>query len=217
MQPNDLEDEPRHVDVRKLIDIKVDASYARTSILGFIEILRPKGDGYVNSGDESNDLGIQKVSQSSHGNTPEAPSNRRHENQNLLWPGNSLSDTVPSEQPQVQHPIQQDHSLSSLNPSMHSRASANDEYHQSLEQTEIAGPLQPQDQPLPQFQDQDITERWTLDPYYPFFDQTMLDLFPNGEMPDLSQLETELVGLDYFEPGTWNEASFGTSTAGEKV
>lgn len=58
-----------------------------------------------------------------------------------------------------------------------------------------------------QASNQDVTERLTLNPYYPFFDQTMLDLFPNGEMPDLSQLDADLGSLDFFELEGWKTGS----------
>lgn len=35
----------------------------------------------------------------------------------------------------------------------------------------------------------------------------MLDLFPDGEMPDLSHFETSLLSLDYFELEDWNMSS----------
>ena len=58
---------------------------------------------------------------------------------------------------------------------------------------------------------QGVTERLTLDPYYPFFDQTMLDLFPYGEMPDLSQFDADLGDLDFFELEGWNAGSTNPS------
>lgn len=39
----------------------------------------------------------------------------------------------------------------------------------------------------------------TLDVYQPFFDPAMLDLFPNGDIPDLSDFDHSPLDLDYFE------------------
>ncbi len=55
----DLEDEPKNIDIKKLVDFKINAADARTSILGFTEILRSKDHGYANPGEENDDLGIQ--------------------------------------------------------------------------------------------------------------------------------------------------------------
>lgn len=35
----------------------------------------------------------------------------------------------------------------------------------------------------------------------------MLGLFPNGEMPDISQLETAPINLDYFDIEGWSNAT----------
>jgi hypothetical protein len=45
-----------------------------------------------------------------------------------------------------------------------------------------------------------------VDILYPFFDPEMLNLFPNGEMPDLAQFETSPISLDYFEIEGWKKA-----------
>lgn len=39
----------------------------------------------------------------------------------------------------------------------------------------------------------------TLDIFQPLLDPEMLDLFPNGELPDLSAFDTSSLNLDHFE------------------
>ncbi|KIW93881.1 uncharacterized protein Z519_05196 [Cladophialophora bantiana CBS 173.52] len=211
MLPNTLEDEPRYIDIRKLVDFKVNASHARASILGFIDILRPKGDGVVDSGDETKDLGIEQATvghdlatRSSIHDDP------MYDLQSALirqQPGEDSPVALPSDFPQTcEHLRGSDSNVNHV--SSHPEINVNQTQHQQQgeawpqhNQADIGfGP------PFPP-QGQGVTERLTLDPYYPFFDQTMLDLFPNGEMPDLSQLDTELSNLEYFDVEHWNAGS----------
>jgi hypothetical protein len=55
-----LENEPKYLNGRKLTDIKMVTTYARTSILEFTGILRSKNGGYAKPGEENIDLGIPK-------------------------------------------------------------------------------------------------------------------------------------------------------------
>lgn len=210
-QANELEDEPRHLDIRRLVDFKVNASYARISILGFIDILRPKGDGFVNSGDESNDLGIQRATAddswemeqsalSSHAHDRRSGPTQVEQRDNggpALPPTSEIGQGRTQDFNAVMFPT--------VNQGL-GQYHAPEESRYQHGQTE---PLRPQGS---LDYGQDVTERLTLDPYYPFFDQAMLDLFPNGEMPELSQLEADLVDLDYFEVQDWMG---GTTDAGE--
>jgi hypothetical protein len=74
------------------------------------------------------------------------------------------------------------------------------QHQQQQQQNDLLYSLAPYDynQPVP--------EGPSLDVARPFFDPTMLDLFPNGEMPDLSHFETSLSSLDYYELDDWNTA-----------
>lgn len=52
-----------------------------------------------------------------------------------------------------------------------------------------------------------------LDVFHPLFDPQMLELFPDGELPDLALLETSSLNLDYLDITDWNStaASIGGS------
>jgi hypothetical protein len=49
-------------------------------------------------------------------------------------------------------------------------------------------------------------ESQTLHSFNPFFDPEMLGLLPNGDIPDLSQFESNPLNLDYFEIEGWETA-----------
>ncbi|EXJ67739.1 uncharacterized protein A1O5_09085 [Cladophialophora psammophila CBS 110553] len=211
MLPNTLEDEPRYIDIRKLVDFKVNASHARASILGFIDILRPKGDGVVDSGDETKDLGIEQATvERDMATRSPIHDDPMHDLQSALIRQQPREDSpvaLPSDFPQTREYLRGTDSSVNHVPTQ-PEINVNQTQHQQQgepwpqhNQADIGfGP------PFP-LQGQGVTERLTLDPYYPFFDQTMLDLFPNGEMPDLSQLDTELSNLEYFDVEGWNAGS----------
>ena len=48
-------------------------------------------------------------------------------------------------------------------------------------------------------------EYQTLDVFQPFSDPAMLDLFPKGDIPDLSEFDTNLLDVDYFELEGWTD------------
>lgn len=54
-----LENEPKHLDISKLTSFRVTSTHAQASILEFTGFLRSREDGYVNAGEEVNDLGIR--------------------------------------------------------------------------------------------------------------------------------------------------------------
>ncbi|KPI35905.1 uncharacterized protein AB675_10409 [Cyphellophora attinorum] len=58
--PPSLENEPRHANVRGLTDFKVEALYARVSILEFLGILRKGPSNFTEPGQETTDLGIKE-------------------------------------------------------------------------------------------------------------------------------------------------------------
>lgn len=43
----------------------------------------------------------------------------------------------------------------------------------------------------------------TLDIFQPFYDPAMLDLFPNGDIPDLSQFDVSPLNFECFEIDAW--------------
>ncbi|OQV00209.1 Fungal specific transcription factor domain-containing protein [Cladophialophora immunda] len=205
---NTLEDEPRHIDIRKLVDFKVNASHARASILGFIDILRPKGDGFVDSGDENKDLGIElgtvRNDLPTRSSIHDGPMYDLHsgliqqeplENSPVALQSGfaQTTDSLRGSETNVNHgPAQLEINVNQA------------QYQQQAEPLPQPNQFDIESAPLFQLQDQGVTERLTLDPCYPFFDQTMLDLFPNGEMPDLSQLETDPNYLEYFGLEGWD-------------
>lgn len=58
--PPSLDDEPRYTDVRGLTDFKIEALYARVSILTFLGILQKGSSSFADPGQENTDLGIQQ-------------------------------------------------------------------------------------------------------------------------------------------------------------
>lgn len=194
------------MDVKKLIDFKINATYARTSILGFVEILRSKGDGFADRGDESKDLGIQDDSFQSPSQSRQTTSNNREERMNTV-PGSSNGGALytlihtdsTSAQNRLQTSILSDSSAYQQTAALHFAQDQRQE--DQLQQADRLYSLAPNEFT------ENGSEQQSLDVCRPFFDPTMLDLFPNGEMPDLSHFETSLLSLDYFELDDWNKAS----------
>lgn len=58
--PPSLDDEPRYTDVRGLTGFKIEALYARVSILAFLGILKKGSSSFADPGQENTDLGIQQ-------------------------------------------------------------------------------------------------------------------------------------------------------------
>ena len=204
-----MEDEPRNIEIRNLVEFKVNASHAHASILGHIDILRPKGSGFVDSGDEIQDLGIQPPTQEGQSQTRRSASDDTRER---------LQTDPSRQQPRGTSPVaacpivgQIDGHVQEPNRDInHTSQQINTNERQHQRQEELWHQHSQADLGFAhstQAPNQDVTERLTLNPYYPFFDQTMLDLFPNGEMPDLSQLDADLGSLDFFELEGWNAGS----------
>lgn len=58
--PPALDNEPRYTDVRGLTSFKIEALYARVSILAFLGILKKGSSSFADPGQETTDLGIQQ-------------------------------------------------------------------------------------------------------------------------------------------------------------
>ena len=211
-----LEDEPRNTEIRKLVDVNVNASHAHASILGFIDILRSKESGFVDSGDEIQDLGIQPLTQECQLQMARSDSldgtesqqtgpSRRQARENS--PVAAYLDAIhpPSYMQEPNRDI--NHTSHPINPDERPNQRQKEPWHQQSQ-------TDPEYERSIQALNPEVTERLTLNPYYPFFDQPMLDLFPNGEMPDLSQLDAELGSLDFFELDGWNA---GLTDPGEEL
>ena len=197
------------MEIRKLVDFKVNASRAHASILGFIDILRPTGSGFVDSGDEIQDLGIQPLTQEGQSQMRRSASDDRM--------GRLQTDSS-RQQPRENSPVAARPDGIQIRGYMQE---ANRDINHTSQQIIIdERQLQRQEELWHQHSqtdlgfahsiqapNQDVTDRLTLNPYYPFFDQTMLNLFPNGEMPDLSQLDADLGSLDFFELEGWKPGS----------
>lgn len=59
--PPALDNEPRYTDVRGLTGFKIEALYARVSILAFLGILKKGSSSFADPGQETTDLGIQQT------------------------------------------------------------------------------------------------------------------------------------------------------------
>ncbi len=198
------------MDIKKLIDFKINAAYARTSILGFIEILRSKGDGYPKPGEESKDLGIQDDGIQSLSQTRQTTLNNRKESTKAVQEQNNGGELYI-----LPHPGPAPTQSRLQNPSRPSSSLSQQTAHLQFTQEQCQQELQPQAELLyalaPHEVNQLGTEQRSLDVCRPFFDPAMLDLFPDGEMPDLSQFETIPLSLDYFELEDWNITSTNPS------
>lgn len=190
----DLEDEPKNIDVRNLIGFKINAVDARMSILGFTEILRSKDHGYVNSGEENNDLTIQdQIDENVQQQIPEnAPID--YENGNEVGPNTDTTEATDMDR--------RERDLSSLSSvllhpaeSLHLISNQCDPNHQS--QTH-APPSSFTNEPSLSGIEQQPYDVWP-----PFFHPTMLDVLPDSEMLNLPQVDLSSIDLDYFEPENW--------------
>jgi hypothetical protein len=169
--PPHLDDEPKNVDISKLVSFEIRAAYARASIIGFVEVLRSKGDGYSIPGQETKDLGIEESSEqrpSIHTEDARVPSSAKD---------------FPSRPLPAIHDIVHD-----LRLPQHTDSPFQDQTQDWRLQSDISAlPPSVTDYLIPEGQMLDVCE--------PFLDPTMLDLFPNGEIPDLSHLEPGILPL----------------------
>jgi hypothetical protein len=59
--PPTLDNEPKYIDVRRLTSFKIEALYARVSILAFLGILQKGASSFADPGQETTDLGIRQT------------------------------------------------------------------------------------------------------------------------------------------------------------
>ncbi|KIX06345.1 uncharacterized protein Z518_04321 [Rhinocladiella mackenziei CBS 650.93] len=181
-----LEDEPKNMDIGKFLDFKIRARYARTSILGFVEILRSQGDGFVEAGEECNDLGIQdgdsqnlqQMGQRPSGNSEAAASVVLEQRDEVELPVPLFPPSASS-----QSRLPDLCSTSASTPLKTSWPPAHENTWQETGRLEEQFPAR-----LPNASAAE--EPQSFDLCHPFFDPALLDLFPDGEMPDLGQFET---------------------------
>ncbi|KAK5707399.1 hypothetical protein LTR17_020742 [Elasticomyces elasticus] len=169
-----LEDEPRNADITKLLNFKVKATHARTSILGFVDILRVQGEGYVKQGEETTDLGIEDddmlraphlSSNTSIATNPDRTKQTVREN--ALSQHSHLGDDI------LPHQV----NINTIpNPPTAERRSCTQLSHTELNNTFGASDAAHLEM-----------EQQSFDVVPPFFDPPLLDIFPDGEVPDLSQ------------------------------
>lgn len=197
-----------------------------------MEILRSKGDGYADRGDENQDLGIQEndMRSLSQSRRTGSISNNREDSPisvpgssdgggglyNLLYTESTSAQQGPHNatlRPSSPSALQQPATTIGTATSAHPYFSQYQRQESPIQQqgqldllysfssAPNNGVTQNQQSLVPD-------EQESLEVCRPFFDPTMLDLFPNGEMPDLSHFETSLLNVDYFElgdgDGDWN-------------
>ena len=176
--PSILEGEPKHSTIAALTSFRRSAAHTRTSILEFMGILRPEGDGYVRPGDEC-DLRAE------HENFATGPSSRASANPdpNNQDPEIGSNDTIPMGQ--LQHganmttaaPREPDVS-SAVGHLDTSQFQSNGQYRpEFLSFLGVAGSNQ-----------LDLGYE-TQDTFNPFFDLQPVSFFQDLEMPDLSQFD----------------------------
>ncbi|KAK4889551.1 hypothetical protein LTR27_011629 [Elasticomyces elasticus] len=185
-----LDDEPRNADITKLLNFKVKATHARTSILGFVDILRVQGEGYVKQGEETTDLGIQDddVLREPHSSIEIGPS-RTKQTQGV----DALSQHSHVGDENLPHPINV-HTIPKT-------PTAELNYCTQPPNTESNSTFGPADAGRLEMEQQ------RFDVVHPFFDPALLDIFPDGEVPDLSQFGSLPMSLTDIQLGDWTTAS----------
>jgi hypothetical protein len=211
-----LEDEPRNADITKLLNFRVNAVHARTSILGFVDILRAQGEGYRREGEESIDLGIQDHETENHPQGAHVASDSNEDATNAVpqfkqshpfMP--SLSIPVPSQS------VSQVAGLGSGSLSQQTSEHAihaihNHTAHELRPHTERSH-TEPANDSIPLNTGHFDHEQQRFDVAHPFFDPAMLELLPGGELPDLSQYEPLPMSLYDVEIGDWTMTSVESS------
>lgn len=195
------------VDIQKLAGNKFNAKYARTSILEFNAVLRRKDGGLSNSEQVPKNLGIEdEVSGGgSRARSLESPSDG--------YEGKAGWQIQPAKK-RTEVNINKAETFAEES-ALHSnqQASANAFLRALPSNSEAQVSQLDGSQYLPdtpnvfssQHQDPPELEYQTLDVFQPFSDPAMLDLFPKGDIPDLSEFDTNPLDLDYFELEGWED------------
>ena len=174
-----------------MIDFKIDAADARISILGFTEILRPKDQGYANTGEENNDLGIQDSNNQAEPQAlPLASTETGNGNEDLL--NANTDEAMRTSGRETSFP---DGSMLLQNAeALHLTSGLNDYDLQT--QTNVSSDFANETS-------QSGIEQHAYDVWPPFFHPTILDVLPDGEMLNLPQVNMDSLDLDFFEPEDW--------------
>ncbi|KIX03502.1 uncharacterized protein Z518_07055 [Rhinocladiella mackenziei CBS 650.93] len=198
-----LENEPKYIDARKLTSFKANAPQAQASILEFNAILRSKNDGYVKPGEEA----VLRIEQDhSESGPPSRGSISNNHEDKAAQAAKTINDGRVT--------MYFSHFLDP--PTVKSRSRPASRNHWSHSYTTIPSPPvceeenpegQLQQQPphdlsaTLRYQHTDLTlaENQTLDIFHPLLDPQMLELFPDGDLPDLSPFDTSPFNLDYFD------------------
>ena len=205
-----LEGEPMTCDVQKLIGFKTHATYARTSILEFNAVLRNKQGELATGNEVTQDLGIEEDTVRSGSISRASPPRAdNHEGKSCL----SSEVKRRAETEITRSFIYLDRPLAPSSTEATDQNTSTDSF-LSMQRypTETQRALHDKQQyPTTQIQPSSSSrtaseiQNPTLDIFQPFFDPAMLDLFPNGDIPDLSRFEVNPLSLDYFELDGWQQ------------
>ncbi|KAK5283854.1 hypothetical protein LTR07_008212 [Exophiala xenobiotica] len=190
--PTILEDEPKYADPRKLTSFRVNAPHVQASILEFIGILYSKEDGYAKPGEEA---GPEMEHAGTVGGEP--PSRESisdgHEAAPVEYDDAQITSENHWAQPQPTVPFTPDSEEQCLLSQTH-QLQRQQQQQQDRVQT-FTSTLPYQSPNILPAQDP------TLDIFQPLLDPEMLDLFPNGELPDFSAFDAIPLDLDHFDFG----------------
>lgn len=204
-----LEDEPKNTNIESFLNFEINAVHARTSILGFVQILRAQGDGFAKPGD-SIDLGVQDED-----NGPglqedgQMVFNRPENATKEIWEHNDGLEMLPDpiKAPGLQSQWQDKVTNIAQTGFMPSRQgpdpTATFRFEQGQLPQEQGSQVDLSNSPEQYEANQIDNAQQPLDVCHPFFDPTMLDLFPDGEMPDLYRFESLPANLFDLELGAW--------------
>ena len=192
--------------MEKLLNFKVNAIHARKSILGFVEILRTQGEGYVKQGAESTDLGIQQdeIQKSSQ------PTQAGGENCDATMqaaPDQHVGAQPPNLQLSTSIPLQSDAHEARLSSSSLPQQSSEHMIRLNAPQDQSVHMQRPQLEVTSAFMPFEATQpdqQWPFDVCHPFFDPAMPDLISYGEVPDESRFGAIPMSLGDLEFGLWD-------------
>ncbi|KAK6371287.1 hypothetical protein LTS17_009018 [Exophiala oligosperma] len=213
-----LEDEPKHIDPRKLTNFRVNAPHAQASILEFNRILRSKNDGYLSPG-QLETIGIEQDSIGAGNGLESRASNHVADDENpplipIPQTPNDTEDDSWLPPHEVTCQVADDPPLLTLHEPLDNHSSNSASMYPNPEQhpQHYEEPLGvTKSQRASHSQPAVIVPNHTIDIFHPLLDPQMLDLFPDGDVPDLSQFDTSPFNLDYFDL----EMLSGSGTSGQ--